>query len=198
METFLSDDKLASADEEAIQISSRLHDFDEDIRQILAQRIPLLRRLNYIRRVFPDEILCAIFECASRTDKNDNLLLSPLILGAVCFRWRQIVWNSPSLWRIIGTIPTRRLLHPSDVELLRLHLQNASTHSVSLKLHFGSLPSGGTTEELIQVFCDHSARLRWLIVSGTNSLDLWVKLTVAVRDCSFDNMESLSFTGRNP
>ncbi len=43
-------------EDEVKQISTRLRNFDEDIRQIIAQRVPLLRRLKQIHssdHVFP-------------------------------------------------------------------------------------------------------------------------------------------------
>lgn len=105
--------------------SSRI---DEEIQALCTQRALLRRRVNTLRDKsfkLPPETLTAIFECAICENVH-----SPLHLGAVCSRWRRVVWESPSLWSSIFLSPKQ-----SGVgKLLSLHLENSKGLAVSIHL----------------------------------------------------------------
>ncbi|KAF9446247.1 hypothetical protein P691DRAFT_674016, partial [Macrolepiota fuliginosa MF-IS2] len=64
------------------------------LRELAVERSSLLCQLNDFRaatRVVPPEILSEIFVIAA----------TPLRLGAVCSRWREVAWDTPELWTTI-------------------------------------------------------------------------------------------------
>jgi hypothetical protein len=87
----------------------QLSQLDQQIQQILADRLTLLHQLNDLQssdRSVPNELLSAIFIKACQDPFSE---ISPLVLGAVCSRWRRIAWDTPSLWSAVGPIPHHRI-----------------------------------------------------------------------------------------
>jgi len=76
-----------------------------------------------VRRV-PEDLLSMVFlECALDEWK------SPLVLGAVCRRWRGVMLNTPRAWALVQITAKSPLLHPKLLDLwlsrcgaLRLHI----------------------------------------------------------------------------
>jgi hypothetical protein len=71
-------------------------------RQQLKARITLYHR-NEIMQKIPPEVLSNIFQFFVSPDSNSQPNpYSPLILGAICGRWRAIAWSTPRLWSSIS------------------------------------------------------------------------------------------------
>ncbi|KAF9442743.1 hypothetical protein P691DRAFT_610103, partial [Macrolepiota fuliginosa MF-IS2] len=59
--------------------------------QLAVERASLSRQLNTLRsslRFLPSEILSEVFKVTP----------APLLIGAVCSRWRAVAWDTPQLW----------------------------------------------------------------------------------------------------
>jgi hypothetical protein len=116
----------ASEENQFLDITSTR--IDEEIQTLCVNRALLRRRANALRDktyTLPPETLTAIFECAVHT--NTHPILN---LAAVCFRWRRVIWASPSLWTTISLYSKQ-----SGVwQLFDLHLENVKDASVSIHI----------------------------------------------------------------
>ncbi|KAF9005016.1 hypothetical protein BDQ17DRAFT_1470920 [Cyathus striatus] len=66
-------------------------------------------------------------------DKRPELL-SPFSLGAVCKKWREIAWTTPSIWTNISIFISRGTRYPIQVELLQGWLERARGLPLTIKL----------------------------------------------------------------
>ncbi|KXN86734.1 hypothetical protein AN958_09725 [Leucoagaricus sp. SymC.cos] len=107
-----------------------------------SQRAALLRRLNVIQSPIgklPSEILSHIFQLlCSYPDGSDPrsglpTLFSPVELGMVSSRWKDVAWTTPNLWTCLtpSDQPTGRRCNPSRVQL---YLENS--RELPLQLSF--------------------------------------------------------------
>lgn len=191
-----------SKEDEIKHINTQLYQCEVQIQQIMSHRPSLLRRLNDLQssdNIFPNEIMSAIFvQACLPNGQDDKLVSSPFVLGAVCSRWRQIMWNEPSLWTSVGPIPPNRPVRSSDVVRLRLHFQNAGTRPISLNLRLDCLPprQRNTRDLLRTVFGENSARIRNLTFSPTNLDKTWSMVIGAISRSHFPNLSTFSLVGR--
>ncbi|KAJ3565978.1 hypothetical protein NP233_g7297 [Leucocoprinus birnbaumii] len=58
----------------------------------------------------------------------------PLVLGAVCSRWRKVAWSTAEIWRTFALEVVEERLY-SQISLLRLYLSNADSYTVSLEVN---------------------------------------------------------------
>ncbi|KAF5361845.1 hypothetical protein D9756_002073 [Leucocoprinus leucothites] len=58
----------------------------------------------------------------------------PLILGAVCSRWRKVAWSTPELWTTFA-LEVSETKFNSQVSLLRLYLTNSGSLPTSLEVN---------------------------------------------------------------
>lgn len=120
---------------------------DDEIRALLSKKAFLRRRANALRertRLLPPEVLTAIFEHAIHENRH------PIPgIASVCYRWRKVLWTSPTLWTSI-----RLASGQSGVwNLLDLHRQNAKDVSLSIQFltHHGFKAPLSTLLELLRV-----------------------------------------------
>lgn len=191
-----------SKEDEIKHINDQLYQYEVQIQRIITCRTSLLHKLNNLQssdNIFPNEIMSAIFEQACLPDTQDDKPASRLlVLGAVCSRWRQIIWNEPSFWTSVGPIPPHRPIRPYDVVQLQLHLQNAKTQPISLDLRLDCLPpKHPNTRDLLRVvFVENSARIRSLTFSPTNSGKIRSMIFDAINHSHLPNLSTISFAAR--
>ncbi|KAF8956461.1 hypothetical protein BDZ97DRAFT_187803 [Flammula alnicola] len=85
---------------------------DQEIAELVIKRRSIMSQVNQnhdptIHRL-PHELASHIFTLSipmlmsHRKNYKKSLLCAPLILGAVCLKWRQIAWSTPHLWTKIS------------------------------------------------------------------------------------------------
>ncbi|KAF8953524.1 hypothetical protein BDZ97DRAFT_2082628 [Flammula alnicola] len=85
---------------------------DQEIAELITKRRSIMSQVNQnhdptIHRL-PHELASHIFTLSipmlmsHRKNYKKSLLCAPLILGAVCQKWRQIAWSTPHLWTEIS------------------------------------------------------------------------------------------------
>jgi hypothetical protein len=104
-----------------------------------------------IRRI-PADILSLLFIQACQDD-----WMAPLVLGAVCHRWRNILIDTPRAWASIQITPSCRSFHH---ELLDLWLSRCGALKVDVSLR----PQ--TLSQTIEVVSRHARNLRCLSFFG--------------------------------
>jgi hypothetical protein len=145
-------------------IKEETRKLDDLIHQLRNERARLLKRLNSIQSptsALPYEIITSIFQhvCLQtdfqvrdfRTEYTqrhpsekhttcfeDSGPLVPVMLGAVCTRWRYIAWSTHNLWTSIA-LEIEGGQAGNQENLLRLYLANAGNSPVSLELDFRQL-----------------------------------------------------------
>ncbi|KAF9005018.1 hypothetical protein BDQ17DRAFT_371811 [Cyathus striatus] len=87
----------------------------------------------------PVEILSEIFTYAAPYDARPEIdtkpqLLSPFFLGAVCKRWREIAWTTPTIWTNVSVFLSRASRYPIQVELLQDWLKRSGGLPLTIKL----------------------------------------------------------------
>ncbi|CAA7270876.1 unnamed protein product [Cyclocybe aegerita] len=122
----------------------------------------------------PPELMSRIFEfCVSSAP---NGMLNPLILGAVCKRWRQIAWAAPNLWTTVRVnldrFQSRVALH---CELLSQWLARSAQLPLSIWISCNESninPSMHplTSQNALEILNQYSARWQCLDISMPLSL----------------------------
>ncbi|KAF8881058.1 hypothetical protein CPB84DRAFT_1792152 [Gymnopilus junonius] len=157
-------------DADCCNICTKLIDLDEKISRAKAIVQDLLRQRESFRSKFnqahpslldrfPVEVASTIFEFyVSSADGKE----SPFTLGAVCRRWRSIVWSTPNIWTTlsISRSGTRRvLLSETRVQLMKDYLGRSGKRPLSITLHVSplkqELPQFHTLMKAINQHCDH-------------------------------------------
>ncbi|KXN90861.1 hypothetical protein AN958_03515 [Leucoagaricus sp. SymC.cos] len=127
-------------DEELDLVSGELDQLDDEYLSLLTKRAKMRARLNGIRAptsFLTTELLSFIFQYACflpcLIDEDDPHL--PIILSSVSTHWREVAHSVPSLWSQI-TVNVNHPCHASanTLSLLRLYLDNAGKHSLSLRI----------------------------------------------------------------
>ncbi|EKM82193.1 hypothetical protein AGABI1DRAFT_126533 [Agaricus bisporus var. burnettii JB137-S8] len=181
-----------------LYINNRLSQFEEQIQLILAERVSFLHQLNDLQSsdsIFPDEILSAIFvKACKRPDKP----VSPVVLGAVCSRWRRIAWGMPSLWSSLGPIPPCRPIRHVDVEILNLYFQNTAQHPIDLDLRLDCLPPKrrDSREFLYVIFVENPSKVQKLTFSTSNSIATFNMVERAIKFSNLPCLSTISFVAR--
>jgi len=99
------------------------------------------------RRV-PEDVFSIVFLECSRYDWK-----APLVLGAVCRRWRDIMLNTPRAWALLQVTPTSHTFHH---KLLDLWLSRCGALKVHISLHPFAPPAA------VRVICRHEQNIRCL------------------------------------
>ncbi|KJA22620.1 hypothetical protein HYPSUDRAFT_643624 [Hypholoma sublateritium FD-334 SS-4] len=97
-------------------LEANIKDTEKTLASLERQRVPLKSELNQAHDTLlsrlPAEIVSLVFLFCTPTMVDAchtvpfNVMLSePLILGAVCHRWRTIAWATPRLWSSISVNP---------------------------------------------------------------------------------------------
>ncbi|KAJ7659132.1 hypothetical protein DFH06DRAFT_1472567 [Mycena polygramma] len=161
---------------------SRISEIDCEIAKLKAERAILGDHLsNYIYPVMtlPNEIISEIF--LQSLDPSDppfhpsNSLLagpaSPLYLGHICQRWRDIAVSTPSLWTTIS-LSTIRIL---DNRLRLLDIWLTRSHQCPLSVTI--IDNGGRPDmarRFVDAFAPHHRRLQLLRLKvGHDELPKW-------------------------
>jgi len=108
---------------------------------------------------FPPEIASHIFiqysppsDCFDKKDKS-----SPLYLGAVCHKWRQLAWATPQLWSSLSVQFQHNREYPS--QCIAAWLERSASLPLTIKFHAN--PRGDESNghhEVINILNQHSAR----------------------------------------
>ncbi|PPQ95619.1 hypothetical protein CVT26_008648 [Gymnopilus dilepis] len=77
----------------------------------------------------PVEIISIVFIFYVHHEKKRSH--SPLILGRICRRWRQVAWSTPDLWTALA-ISTERATLPTHIQLAEEWLSRAGTLPLSI------------------------------------------------------------------
>ncbi|KAJ7270522.1 hypothetical protein C8J57DRAFT_308166 [Mycena rebaudengoi] len=132
------------------QLRSRLADIEELLNALTAERCRIQAELDsivYPVLTLPTEITMEIFHRTLPPMPHPSPGKSPLLLGQICRRWREIAWNAHNLWQFLA------LTKSSPVELLRLWL----SRSGNAGLHYSLTCSEPTAADaLMGALLDHS------------------------------------------
>jgi hypothetical protein len=104
--------------------------------QFAQKRVFLRRRINELSPTarIPSEILIEIFQIACQpVEIGYRQTVTPLFIGSICRRWRDVAWSTPFLWNTIFLRVSRKH-HGTQVQLLRDWLLNARSAPLSIKL----------------------------------------------------------------
>jgi hypothetical protein len=106
---------------------------------------------------FPPEIASLIFIQYSPPSESFDNLESPLHLGAVCQKWRQLAWATPELWTAL------RIGSPGNIndlpQLVTEWLERSASLPLTIKLeNYWGWADGGNDSEVINILNKHSAR----------------------------------------
>ena len=152
--------KVVSLEEEIASIETIMAQF--------AQRhVFLRRRINELSPMakFPSEILIEIFQIACRPVYDGykaKQAVTPLFIGSICRRWRDVTWSTPLLWNTI-LLNVSRKHHGTQVQLLGDWLLNAGSAPLSIKLN-------AAEDEDESVLCAFEAIMQILVTRS----DYWL------------------------
>jgi len=156
-----------SACSEDIELQKAIQELENQIEKIHVKRRALRTVMNEnhdpLIAKFPPEISSQIFVYYSPPkwgfDNNDGS--SPLHLGAVCQKWRQLAWGTPQLWTSLFVA-----FKPHPTQLLAEFLERSATLPLAIKLFSDS---EGTDDkmylEAINILNRHSSR--WHVLHCT-------------------------------
>ncbi|KAJ3563049.1 hypothetical protein NP233_g9193 [Leucocoprinus birnbaumii] len=152
-----------------------------------------LRELNSFRettRVLPNEILSSILDIAIYDDQEEGnpelrwssrSYTSPVlqVLGAVCFRWRNVAWATPKLWTKIE-INFRNPSVQRQARLLKLYLERSGILPLTLYLTYEpevvyeNVHDVLVDESVDDLLKENLGRVRELLLEYHPSLSLWL------------------------
>ena len=156
-----SDGKPCSACAEDVELELAIKELEDQIEKMHTKRRALRTIMNenhdQLIAKFPPEIASRIFIHYTEPKKNNTI--SPLYLGAVCQKWRQLAWRTPQLWTVVVV----RVYSP---QLLAEYLER----SASLPLFISLFPSQKMIDdeiylEAINILNRHSSR--WRVLRNT-------------------------------
>lgn len=178
-------------------LTAEIGKLNRQIEPLLGKRARLLRRLNDLQAytsVLPLETLALIFEyaCALPPTIHDDDPHFPVVLGGVSTHWREVAWSTPPLWTALAITLTSAHVAPiAAISLLRLYLENAGRHCLSVRVHISDEvddeddagPSCGpesgqvpiaelfhlmlrSPERIKEMFCDYFCFRWWSLVSA--------------------------------
>lgn len=186
---------MDSADfEEGGHFDMTLASIEGEIQSLLHKRAFLRRKVNALKdrtRTLPLETLTAIFEYACQGPFSYTNRQRRDIAG-VCFRWRQVVWASPSLWTSI-------YLDASQIgvrNLLDLHRQNAKAAPLSVCLstcHGPRSPLCTLFDLLRIVLTECASTIKWLSLGPLDNTVLQFIASNCI-SADFPHLETLKLT----
>lgn len=106
--------------------------------------------------VLPDELLVIIFEQGGRFTLGDiyNAVPLAILVAHVCKRWRQIAFDTPSVWR---TVP---IVNPSNLSLPKMFIDKSGLYPLDVFLHAKNLGTSTAMKTILM----HSHRWRGLYI----------------------------------
>ncbi|KAL0576301.1 AAA ATPase [Marasmius crinis-equi] len=117
----------------------------------------------------PPEVLTEIFKTACFPSNILNSLpFEPVIitLSAICSRWRQLIWGTPSLWAVLEV--DFRIWGPSMVGRIQTFLERSGTAPLRLQITFGR--SSQAYKEALDLLISSSERWTSLSLIITHRL----------------------------
>ncbi|KAJ7435771.1 hypothetical protein B0H11DRAFT_1755680, partial [Mycena galericulata] len=96
-------------------------------------------------------------------DRSPSSIQSPLFLGHICRKWRDISLSTPSLWTSITLLLGNVTAHQRQLHLLELWLSRSRSCPLLISLHFDPsyLPSNApavSVTEFIEAILPHCGR----------------------------------------
>ncbi|KAJ7127705.1 hypothetical protein C8R44DRAFT_910890 [Mycena epipterygia] len=155
-------------------VDSQIAALKASIRALRLERKTLKTHLDaYIYPVltFPNEIISEIFlESLDSSKRSLSDPSSPLFLGHICRKWREIALSTPSLWTDIGLYLGNVAAHESQLRLLETWLRRSRECPLSISLHHNcehseSVPTArGSVHEFVEAIMPHCRRFRALFL----------------------------------
>ncbi|KAK7037780.1 hypothetical protein VNI00_010741 [Paramarasmius palmivorus] len=142
------------------------------LRKLMREKEYLLRYtdeyrtlLSPIRRL-PPEVLTQIFELLCCQDEpsvlRKTVSVPPLRIAQTCAVWRQLAFNTPSLW---SSFHVELGAFPGNLQLLSTYLKLSGDHPLSITLHCGRGPEWDGI--ILQTILEHA--WRWKSLSLFNA-----------------------------
>ncbi|TFK30381.1 hypothetical protein FA15DRAFT_662339 [Coprinopsis marcescibilis] len=148
------DDEIARVEQTLSRLRSLQPVLRRDINRLHS---PMLNRL-------PTELVSEIFihcipEQSDLIAASQSEGVSPLFLGTVCSAWRQIAWNTPTLWTSPNLLLSKLRLR-TQAELLEEWIGRSGDLLLTLKLHCGTDDDRVTNipHTLFQIILGHASR----------------------------------------
>jgi hypothetical protein len=161
------DGKPCSACTEDIELEKEIKELEIKIKKINIRRRAIRTAMNEnhdpLIHKFPPEIASNIFMQYSPPNEffdRSYDVTSPLYLGAVCQKWRQLAWATPQLWTSLGI--HIKSLNRHQAQLVSEWLDRSASLPLTIRLSDYSWYKEGNDEdpcdEVINVLNKHSAR----------------------------------------
>ncbi|XP_006462291.1 hypothetical protein AGABI2DRAFT_179115, partial [Agaricus bisporus var. bisporus H97] len=166
---------------------------DDEIHDLLVERAHICRYANSLRdttRILPPETLTSIFEFLVH-EKNFPVYN----LVAVCFRWRQVIWTSPTLWTTIFLNSTRHGVW----DHFNLHCRNAKDAPLAIHLstyHGFQAPLNPLLQLSAAVFTNCANRVR-SITLGPIDKTVWGHVSSFAIPANFPRLKTLKLEFKN-
>ena len=149
------DGKACPACTEDIKLEREIRELEQMIKKLRNRRRALRTVMNenhdHLIHKFPPEIASHIFiqyaPPSTSFEKKDRS--TPLRLGSVCRKWRQLAWATPQLWSSVVVGPEK-----VPLELLAEWLERSASLPLTIKF-YGRL---GENDGVSQILNKHSAR----------------------------------------
>jgi hypothetical protein len=180
-------DDTATRNNDLKHIDANTARIDDEIHNLLVERAYFRRSANTHRDttwIFPPETLTSIFEFVVH-DKDCPIYC----LAAVCFRWRQVIWTSPTLWTTVSLNPT----HPAVWDHFNLHCQNAKNAPLTFHLstnHGFKAPLSPLLQLSAAVFMNCSDKIETLSL-GPIDKTVWDHISSFAVSADFPRLNSL-------
>jgi len=163
------DGKLCAACTEDMELEKKIQEHEIAIEKIHTMRRALRTTMNenHDRLIpkFPPEIISHIFLQYCPPSEFVDVYDSPLYLGAVCQKWRQLAWATPNLWTSLRIAPFEKYESNLDdlPQLIKEWLERSSTLPLTIVIedHCDWLDIClRRNDEVINTLNKHSARWR--------------------------------------
>ncbi|KAJ3562960.1 hypothetical protein NP233_g9248 [Leucocoprinus birnbaumii] len=116
-----------------------------------------------------------------------------LTIGAVCSRWRNILWSSPPFWSTFTDYFGRYDRKVDRLRLLELHIVNSRDCPMMFSISDASGPGTPVHDALFQrIFSDCQARIQRLRLTGLTPT--WEAIVDHSRSSTFPQLEYLSLS----
>jgi hypothetical protein len=164
------DGKFCAACTEDIEAEKELNELEEEMKELESriEKIHIRRRAlrtamnenhDPLIHKFPPEIASHIFiQYSPPSASSDKFDRSPLYLGAVCQKWRQLAWATPELW-ISLHIGSPGKYNDNLPQLVTEWLKRSASLPLTIRMvdRWGWVDE---VDELINILNTHSARWR--------------------------------------
>jgi len=157
------DNQPCAACTEDIELEKELRELERLIEKLQSRRRALRTVMNenhdHLIHKFPPEIASRIFiQYAPRSMsryKEDRS--TPLRLGAVCRKWRQLAWATPQLWSSLVVEVEALGEHP--LQLISEWLERSGSLPLTIRfIHLSAKQAHGVYPEVTNILNKHSAR----------------------------------------